>query len=83
MIPRRGGFPVSKDLTLTGVKITGMASLTADDGAVILPKLFRRLKEYLDLKWPTSPKRSFLLRNYFDHLRCCRSGGRGSVDLDW
>ena len=41
MIPRQGGFPVSQDVTLTGVKITGMASLTADDGAVILPKLFR------------------------------------------
>ncbi|WP_284433164.1 nuclease [Streptomyces sp. TUS-ST3] len=44
----------AKDVTQSGVKITGMASLTADDGAVILPKLFRRLKEYLDLN-PTSP----------------------------
>ncbi len=39
----------AKDVTQSGVKIAGMASLTADDGAVILPKLFRRLKEYLDL----------------------------------
>ncbi|MGW0424969.1 hypothetical protein [Streptomyces sp. NPDC003015] len=30
-----------------------MASLTADDGAVILQKLFRRPKEYLDFN-PTS-----------------------------
>jgi len=44
----------AKDVTQSGVKITGMASLTADDGAVILPKLFRRLKEYLDLN-PTDP----------------------------
>ncbi|MEU9037761.1 nuclease [Streptomyces sp. NPDC048352] len=37
------------DVTTSGFKVTGMASLTADDGAVILPKLFRRLKDYLDL----------------------------------
>ncbi|AZQ75102.1 MULTISPECIES: nuclease [Streptomyces] len=36
------------DVTLTGAKVTGMASIT-DNGAVILPKLFRRLKEYLSL----------------------------------
>ncbi|MCF3105794.1 nuclease [Streptomyces roseoverticillatus] len=35
------------DVTLTGAKITGMSSITED--AVILPKLFRRLKEYLSL----------------------------------
>ncbi|MEV0368810.1 nuclease [Streptomyces sp. NPDC050636] len=35
------------DVTLTGAKITGMSSIT--DDAVILPKLFRRLKEYLSL----------------------------------
>ncbi|MFE1289426.1 thermonuclease family protein [Streptomyces sp. NPDC058751] len=39
----------AEDVTRSGVKITGMTSLTADDGAVVLPKLFRRLKEYLDL----------------------------------
>jgi endonuclease YncB( thermonuclease family) len=44
----------ARDVTQSGAKITGMASLTADDGAVILPKLFRRLKEYLDLN-PTNP----------------------------
>jgi endonuclease YncB( thermonuclease family) len=44
----------AKDVTQSGVKITGMTSITADDGAVILPKLFRRLKEYLDLH-PTDP----------------------------
>ncbi len=35
------------DVTLTGAKITGMSSITHD--VVILPKLFRRLKEYLSL----------------------------------
>ncbi|WP_328925334.1 thermonuclease family protein [Streptomyces sp. NBC_00190] len=41
------------DKTLTGVTVHGMASLTDDDtGAVILPKLFRRLKDYLDFKAP-------------------------------
>ncbi|MFD7628082.1 nuclease [Streptomyces sp. NPDC059851] len=42
------------DVTLTGAKITGMSSLTARNGAVILPKLFRRLKDYLDLN-PEDP----------------------------
>ncbi|MFF1343759.1 thermonuclease family protein [Streptomyces sp. NPDC058290] len=37
------------DATLEGAKVTGLSSLTADNGAVILPKLFRRLKDYLDL----------------------------------
>ncbi|MFF4041371.1 nuclease [Streptomyces sp. NPDC001816] len=37
------------DKTLDGAKVTGMTSLTDDTtGAVILPKLFRRLKDYLD-----------------------------------
>lgn len=37
------------DRTLDGVKVMGMASLTDDrTGVVILPKLFRRLKDYLD-----------------------------------
>ncbi|MGW7051108.1 nuclease [Streptomyces sp. NPDC054887] len=37
------------DETLKGVKVVGMTSLTDDSyGAVILPKLFRRLKDYLD-----------------------------------
>ncbi|MEU3354624.1 nuclease [Streptomyces sp. NPDC037389] len=35
------------DVTLTGAKVTGMSSITED--VVILPKLFRRLKEYLSL----------------------------------
>ncbi|MGX1886959.1 nuclease [Streptomyces sp. NPDC055287] len=39
------------DKTLDGAKVTGMTSLTDDTtGAVILPKLFRRLKDYLDFK---------------------------------
>ncbi|MCX5196907.1 thermonuclease family protein [Streptomyces sp. NBC_00249] len=46
-----------KDTTLSGTKICGLTSLTADDGAVILPKLFRRLKDYLDLN-PTDPSLS-------------------------
>ncbi|MDT0569322.1 nuclease [Streptomyces sp. DSM 3412] len=41
------------DRTLDGVKVLGMASLTDDKtGAVILPKLFRRLKDYLDFAGP-------------------------------
>ncbi|MEU8432945.1 nuclease [Streptomyces sp. NPDC029216] len=42
----------AKDVTLTGAKVSGLDSLTTDDGAVILPKLFRRLKDYLDLNRP-------------------------------
>ncbi|MFJ3201529.1 nuclease [Streptomyces sp. NPDC086989] len=42
------------DVTTKGAKITGMSSLTAEDGAVILPKLFRRLKDYLELN-PADP----------------------------
>jgi hypothetical protein len=41
----RGLWP--SDVTTTGAKITGLASLT--DDAVILPKLFRRLVDYLHL----------------------------------
>ncbi len=44
----------SRDLTTEGAEVTGMSSLTADNGAVILPKLFRRLKDYLDLA-PAAP----------------------------
>ncbi|MFJ3877917.1 nuclease [Streptomyces sp. NPDC090077] len=43
-----------EDRTLEGAEVTRLASLTADDGAVILPKLFRRLKDYLDLE-PRNP----------------------------
>ncbi|MGE7386595.1 thermonuclease family protein [Streptomyces sp. NPDC004126] len=32
----------------SGTAIAGLPSLTVDDGAVILPKLFRRLKDYFD-----------------------------------
>ncbi|MBD0741823.1 nuclease [Streptomyces sp. CBMA152] len=41
----KGLWPV--DLTATGAKIDGLASLT--DSAVVLPKLFRRLADYLVL----------------------------------
>ncbi|SEB98067.1 hypothetical protein SAMN05216532_0091 [Streptomyces sp. 2231.1] len=44
----RGLWP--SDVTTTGAKITGLASLT--DDAVILPKLFRRLVDYLRLTMP-------------------------------
>ncbi|MFI0990422.1 thermonuclease family protein [Streptomyces exfoliatus] len=39
----------SDDDTLNGATVTGMSSLTDDTGAVILPKLFRRLVDYLNL----------------------------------
>ncbi|MGK5545959.1 nuclease [Streptomyces sp. URMC 127] len=43
------------DMTTKGFEVTGMSSLTDDDhGAVILPKLFRRLKDYLELN-PADP----------------------------
>jgi hypothetical protein len=41
----RGVWP--SDVTLTGVKVTGLSSLT--DDAVLLPKLFRRVVDYLNL----------------------------------
>ncbi|MFC8449131.1 nuclease [Kitasatospora sp. NPDC057223] len=47
--PAKGVWPV--DATLTGAKVAGMSSIT--DDVVILPKLFRRLKDYLDLGDPS------------------------------
>ncbi|MET7599034.1 nuclease [Streptomyces sp. NPDC005496] len=41
----RGLWPT--DVTLSGVKVSGLSSLT--DDAVLLPKLFRRLVDYLNL----------------------------------
>ncbi|WP_406087374.1 thermonuclease family protein [Streptomyces virginiae] len=39
----------AKDVTVEGAEIDGIASITNDDtGVVILPKLFRRLKDYFD-----------------------------------
>ncbi|GAA0276240.1 nuclease [Streptomyces polychromogenes] len=46
-----------KDTTTTGTEVTGLDSLTTANGAVILPKLFRRLKDYLDLN-PSDPSLS-------------------------
>ncbi|MFF5702828.1 nuclease [Streptomyces sp. NPDC012794] len=46
-VPRKGVW--AQDVTTDGFKVTDMESITADNGAVILPKLFRRLKDYLDL----------------------------------
>ncbi|MEU6237057.1 nuclease [Kitasatospora sp. NPDC047058] len=43
--PASGLWPL--DATINGAKITGMHSIT--DEVVILPKLFRRLKDYFDL----------------------------------
>ncbi|MEU9148303.1 thermonuclease family protein [Streptomyces sp. NPDC048349] len=51
---KKGLWADEVDVTMKGAKITGMSSITAANGAVILPKLFRRLKEYLDLK-PSEP----------------------------
>ncbi|MET8755982.1 nuclease [Streptomyces sp. NPDC004667] len=50
--PKKGVW--DRDRTTDGAEVTGMSSLTADTGAVILPKLFRRLKDYLDLA-PAAP----------------------------
>ncbi|PKW05020.1 hypothetical protein SAMN05428944_0085 [Streptomyces sp. 1222.5] len=52
----RGLWP--SDVTTTGAKITGLASLT--DDAVILPKLFRRLVDYLRLTMPLACLPAFL-----------------------
>ncbi|MFG2486038.1 thermonuclease family protein [Streptomyces virginiae] len=39
----------AKDVTVEGAEIDGICSITDDDtGVVILPKLFRRLKDYFD-----------------------------------
>ena len=43
----------AQDRTLSGVTVEGLSTLTAE--AVILPKLFRRLTEYLGLGDPDSP----------------------------
>ncbi|WP_405980979.1 nuclease [Streptomyces sp. NBC_00158] len=43
-----------EDRTLKGAEVVALRSLTDDNGAVILPKLFRRLKDYLDLE-PRNP----------------------------
>ncbi|WP_329386395.1 thermonuclease family protein [Streptomyces sp. NBC_01351] len=51
---KKGVWGDGVDVTTTGARITEMSSLTAANGAVILPKLFRRLKEYLDLQ-PAHP----------------------------
>ncbi|SNX55715.1 hypothetical protein SAMN06272735_0141 [Streptomyces sp. TLI_55] len=52
----RGLWP--GDVTTTGAKITGLASLT--DEAVLLPKLFRRLVDYLNLDMPLTCFPAFL-----------------------
>ncbi|MFE2561716.1 nuclease [Streptomyces sp. NPDC059352] len=49
--PAKGLWP--DDDTLNGATVTGMSSITDDTtGAVILPKLFRRLVDYLNLGDP-------------------------------
>ncbi|WP_405725568.1 nuclease [Streptomyces sp. NBC_00028] len=52
----RGLWP--GDVTTTGAKITGLSSLT--DEAVLLPKLFRRLVDYLKLDMPLASFPAFL-----------------------
>lgn len=54
---KKGVWAKDSTTALAGTKVTGLPSLTADDGAVILPKLFRRLKDYLDLD-PSDPSLS-------------------------
>ncbi|MFF7725556.1 nuclease [Streptomyces sp. NPDC008001] len=51
---KAGVWADDADVTTKGFEVTGMSSLTADGGAVILPKLFRRLKDYLELN-PADP----------------------------
>ncbi|MEV0174628.1 thermonuclease family protein [Streptomyces sp. NPDC050803] len=52
----RGLWP--SDTTLTGAKITGLDSLT--DDVLVLPKLFRRLVDYLRLGMPLACSPAFL-----------------------
>ncbi|MGW0912652.1 nuclease [Streptomyces sp. NPDC002784] len=52
----RGLWP--SDTTLTGAKITGLSSLT--DDVLVLPKLFRRLVDYLRLGMPPACAPAFL-----------------------
>ncbi|MFI9833215.1 nuclease [Streptomyces sp. NPDC051913] len=52
----RGLWPA--DVTTTGAKITGLSTLT--DEAVLLPKLFRRLVDYLKLDMPLAAFPAFL-----------------------
>ncbi|MFH7598130.1 nuclease [Streptomyces racemochromogenes] len=48
--PKKGVWARDATTAPSGVKIADLSSLTDDaTGAVILPKLFRRLKDYLDL----------------------------------
>jgi hypothetical protein len=47
--PAKGLWP--QDVTITGAKVTGLGSIT--DDVVILPKLFRRLADYLHLGDPS------------------------------
>ncbi|MFE1441964.1 thermonuclease family protein [Streptomyces sp. NPDC058739] len=52
----RGLWPA--DVTLTGAKITGLGTIT--DEALLFPKLFRRLVDYLALGMPLSCLRAYL-----------------------
>ncbi|MGW0751342.1 thermonuclease family protein [Streptomyces sp. NPDC002587] len=67
------------DRTLTGATVTTMTSLTHDTtGAVILPKLFRRLKDYLDFKSPDASLACFraYLAGAGDEYRLIPDSGR-------
>lgn len=68
----RGLWP--SDATATGAKITGLASLT--DDVVILPKLFRRLVDYLGLETMPLACFSAYLAGVRDHYSVLSTGER-------
>ncbi|MEV5969543.1 nuclease [Streptomyces sp. NPDC051921] len=64
---RRDANGETVDVTLRGAKVIGMTSIT--DEAVILPKLFRRLKEYLSLGGTTLDSFPAYLGGAMDRFR--------------
>jgi hypothetical protein len=72
-----------QDVTISGVKITGMSSVTEE--AVILPKLFRRLVDYLNLGMPVTPgsPRTWLVGRISSHRRHSPPAGRPRGQPRW
>ncbi|MFF2125495.1 nuclease [Streptomyces olivochromogenes] len=70
--PGQGLWP--SDGTTTGAKVTGLSSLT--DDAVILPKLFRRLVDYLQLSDPSLACFPAYLAGVQDHFTILSTGRR-------
>ncbi|MET8289437.1 nuclease [Streptomyces sp. NPDC005132] len=68
----RGLWP--SDVTTTGAKITGLASLT--DDVVLLPKLFRRLVDYLQLGTMPLPCFPAFLAGVGDRFSILSTGDR-------